>query len=387
MIRKLLDRRIAGERLTREELITLWEKADALDLGAAAHAVRNRLHDPEVCTFVKDLNLNYTNACTVKCKFCAFYREPGDDEVYVREPAEILERIEQLASLSGTQVLMQGGLNPELELDYYLDLLSEVTRRYPVDVHSFTATEVEFFRRIYGFEDHEAVLRELRDAGLDSLPGGGAEILTDRVRDEISPLKNSSSTWLDVHRAAHRIGMPSTATMMYGSTDTIEDRVDHLLKVRDLQDETGGFSAFIPWSFQKTNTPLAEERPDLEPKNTAMDYLKMVALGRLALDNVPHLQAGWVTEGKKVGQMALHFGADDWGGILMEENVVREAGATYRTTVEESLRFIREAGFTPVQRNTYYRPVRTYDDPEEIRVEAERSTPIMEGLELPVVQA
>lgn len=382
--RTLLDRRVEGERLTRDELLDLYTKADLLDLGQAAHAVRTRLHDPDRVTFVKDLNLNYTNVCVVKCKFCAFYRDPDAEDIYVRDPAEILAKVEQLTRLGGTQVLIQGGLHPDLEWDYYLDLLSEIKRRYPVDVHSFTATEIDFFARLYKM-DHAQVLRELRDAGLDSLPGGGAEVLTDRVREEISPLKNTADTWLSIHRTAHGLGLPSTATMMYGSTDTASDRIDHLMKVRALQDETGGFSAFIPWSFQPDHTPLADERPDLVPDNTAFDYLRMVAIARLALDNVPHLQAGWVTEGKKIGQTALSFGCDDWGGILMEENVVREAGATFRTTVEESLRYIREAGYTPVQRNTYYLPLREYADDYEVEQEARRSTPIMETLELPVV--
>lgn len=359
-VRDILRKALDGGRVTVEEGETLHREADLYELGAAAdrlNLAKNPAADKQA-TFVVDRNINYTNVCYTLCKFCAFYRRPGDPEAYLRTHEEIFAKIEELVALGGTQVLMQGGHNPELGIDYYEGLVRAVRARFPgVHVHSFSASEVVHIAKVSKITIRQA-LERLKAAGLNSLPGGGAEILVDRVRQAVSPLKTKVSDYFEVHRTAHEIGLKSTGTMVYGLGETIRERMQHLDAYRLLQDRTGGFRAFIPWSFESESTEMAM------PRQTGSEYLRMIALCRILLDNVQHLQAGWVTEGPKLSQLALRFGADDFGGILMEENVVsatQSASLYAGVTKEEAIRLIREAGKIPVQRDTNYRTVRVHD--------------------------
>ena len=310
-------------------------------------------------TFIVDRNLNYTNVCYTDCNFCAFYRRPGDArEGYVLPKPVIFKKIEETIALGGTGVLMQGGHNPDLGIDWYEDLFRSIKARYPIHLHALSPSEVQHIARKDKLTHVGDAVSRLRDAGLDSIPGGGAEILSDRVRRIISPQKTKSEEWLGVMRAAHRLGMSTTATMMWGHVETLDERIDHLRQIRDLQDEMGGFRAFISWTFQPDNTELAEQVTWFP---TSVDYLLMQAVSRIYLDNVDHIQSSWVTQGMKVGQVALFYGADDLGSIMIEENVVSAAGTTYRAGVEDFLHTIRNAGFRPSQRDTLYRTVRDYD--------------------------
>lgn len=357
----ILERGARGERLSRQEGIRLIREAPLTALGRAADERRRRLHPEGLGTFVVDRNINYANACVADCSFCAFYRPPGHPEAYRLPIQEILRRVGELVALGGTQVLLQGGLDPELPLAFYTEMCRAVKERYPrVDLHSFSAPEIDTIAAREGLS-YEAVLEALRKAGLASLPGGGAEMLPERVRGAVSPKKMKADKWLAVHRAAHRVGLKSTATMTYGLGETLEERVEHLLLIRALQDETGGFRAFIPWSFQRGRTVL-----DLPPTG-GMEYLQVVAISRLLLDNVPHLQAGWVTEGPKLCQIALAFGADDFGGILIDEVVVGATGMVYRVDVPEAVRLIRGAGRVPAQRNTRYEILKIHDEDADAR--------------------
>jgi len=341
----------AGKRLTREEGRRLLTEAPLLELGALAQAARFRLHPEKVVTFVIDSNPNYTNVCVTDCQFCAFYRKPGHPEAYTLTVDEVLQKVEFAASKGATTVLLQGGHNPQIPLDYYLSLVRETRRRFPqVTPHFFTASEIQTMSQVSGLSVRE-VLRRLKEAGQFSLPGGGAEVLSERVRKRIEPKKGGPSAWLEVHREAHRLGFKSTATMMYGHVEQPEDILDHLDAIRDLQDETGGFTAFVPWSFKPGNTLLEKWIKHYAGPN---QYLRMLALSRLYLDNFPHIQASWFSEGKRAGQVALHFGADDFGGTLFEENVHAAADFVNKTTVEEVCVLIRDAGFTPAQRTTLY---------------------------------
>ncbi len=347
----------AGERLGRDEGRWLLTDAPPLALGQLAQSVRYRLHPEPAVTFVIDTNPNYTNVCVTDCQFCAFYRKPGDPEAYTLTVEEVMAKIEPAVARGATTVLLQGGHNPALPLDYYLDLVRETRRRFPqVLPHFFTASEVQTMAQVSGLPARE-ILARLRDAGQRTLPGGGAEILSRRVRQRISPKKGGPEAWLEVHREAHRAGLRSTATMMYGHVEQPDDVLDHLDAVRELQDETGGFTAFIPWSFKPGNTLLEKWIAHYAGPNA---YLRMIALARCYLDNVPHVQASWFSEGKKAGQVALHFGADDWGGTLFEENVHKAADYVNTITVEEIALLIREAGFQPLQRTTLYEPVRSH---------------------------
>ncbi|MFQ5520060.1 MAG: cyclic dehypoxanthinyl futalosine synthase [Candidatus Methylomirabilia bacterium] len=341
----------ARERLTPAEGRWLLTDAPLLELGMLAQSVRFQRHPDKRVTFVVDSNPNYTNVCVTDCQFCAFYRKPGDPEAYTLTVEEVLEKIEFAAARGATTVLLQGGHNPGLPLDYYCTLVRETRTRFPqVTPHFFTASEIQTMAQVSGLSVRE-VLVELKEAGQFTLPGGGAEILSERVRRRIEPKKGGPGVWLEVHREAHRLGFKSTATMMYGHVEAPEDILDHLDAVRDLQDETGGFTAFIPWSFKPGNTLLEKWFKREAGPNT---YLRMLALSRLYLDNVPHIQASWFSEGKRTGQVALHFGADDFGGTLFEENVHRAADFVNTTTVEEVIGLIREAGFRPAQRTTLY---------------------------------
>ena len=347
----------AGRRLDRADGLHLLTDAPLLELGALAQAARFRRLPDRTVTFVIDSNPNYTNVCVTDCQFCAFYRKPGDPEAYTLTVDEVLAKVEFAAAKGATTVLLQGGHNPAIPLDYYLALVRETRRRFPqITPHFFTASEIRTMAEVSGLPIHDVITR-LREAGQSTLPGGGAEILSERVRKRIEPKKGGPDAWLEVHREAHRQGLKSTATMMYGHVETPEDVLDHLDAIRDLQDECAGFTAFVPWSFKPGNTLLEKWIKHSRGPNT---YLRMIAASRLYLDNFPHVQASWFSEGKQAGQIALHFGADDWGGTLFEENVHRAADYVNTITVEEITTLIREAGFTPVQRTTTYERLRGY---------------------------
>ncbi len=354
----VLDKALSGERISDDDARVLLTSRELVRIGRVAHELRNRRTEPGRVTFIVDRNLNYTNVCYTDCNFCAFYRRPGDvREGYVLPKPVIFKKIEETIALGGTGVLMQGGHNPDLGIDWYEDLFRSIKARYPIHLHALSPSEVQHIARKEKLATSDTLSR-LRDAGLDSIPGGGAEILSDRVRRIISPQKTKSEEWLGVMRAAHRLGMSTTATMMWGHVETLEERIDHLRQIRDLQDEMSGFRAFISWTFQPDNTELAEQVTWFP---TSVDYLLMQAVSRIYLDNVDHIQSSWVTQGMKVGQVALFYGADDLGSIMIEENVVSAAGTTYRAGVEDFLHTIRNAGFRPSQRDTLYRTVRDYD--------------------------
>jgi cyclic dehypoxanthinyl futalosine synthase len=346
-----------GARLSREEGHWLLTEAPLLEVGQLADVVRRRLHPEREVSFVIDTNPNYTNVCVTDCQFCAFYRKPGDPEAYTLTVDEVMAKIAAAVDRGATTVLLQGGHNPALPFDYYLDLVRETRRRFPgVLPHFFTASEIQTMARVSALPVAE-ILAGLREAGQRTLPGGGAEILSERVRLRIAPKKGGPASWLDVHREAHRQGFRSTATMMYGHVERPGDVLDHLDSVRALQDETGGFTAFVPWSFKPGNTLLEKWISHYAGPNA---YCRMLAVSRCYLDNFPHVQASWFSEGKRAGQIALHFGADDWGGTLFEENVHRAADYVNAITVDEIVNLIREAGFRPVQRTTLYERVRDF---------------------------
>jgi cyclic dehypoxanthinyl futalosine synthase len=359
-VKDVLDRALDGERITDADALMLLESRDLVAVGRAANELRNRRVDPTRITFIVDRNLNYTNICYTDCDFCAFYRRPGDTrEGYVLPKPIIFKKIEETLAIGGTGLLMQGGHHPDLGIDYYEDLFRSIKSRYPIHLHALSPPEVQHVARRSKLTIPETLSR-LRDAGLDSLPGGGGEILVDRVRDVISPKKTKSDEWLNVMRHAHRLGMSTTATMMYGHVETVAERVEHMRRIRELQDETRGFRAFISWTFQNDGNRLAEKVPrDTMP--TSFDYLLTQAVSRLYLDNVDHIQSSWVTQGLKIGQVALGFGADDLGSVMIEENVVSAAGTTYRTTKEELIHLIKALGKTPVQRDTLYRDVKVWN--------------------------
>ncbi|UFS62097.1 dehypoxanthine futalosine cyclase [Sulfurimonas sp. HSL-3221] len=340
-------------RLTKEEAVDLIRNADLKTLGKLATARKKALHPKGVTTFVVDRNINYTNICWVDCKFCAFYRHEKDEDAYVLTYDEIDAKIDELLAIGGTQILFQGGVHPKLKIEWYEDLVEHIHTKYPqITIHGFSAIEIDFIAKVSRISVEE-VLTRLKAKGLSSIPGAGAEILNDRVRDIIAPRKIDADVWIDIHRKAHKLGIKSTATMMYGTMETDEEIVEHWDMVRRLQDETGGFRAFIMWSFQGENTKLLEEFPEMK-KHSANRYLRLLAVSRLFLDNVPNLQSSWVTQGPYIGQMALQFGANDLGSTMMEENVVRSAGAGFRMAKDEMVRLIRDIGETPAIRNTAY---------------------------------
>ncbi len=354
-IEAILSKTISGGRLSAEEALAVYEQAGLAALGKAADTIRRRLHPDNLGTFVVDRNINYTNACVADCSFCAFYRPPGHPEVYRLPVDELLRRVGELVEIDGTQVLLQGGLDPSLPLSFYEEMCRAIKARYPkIHLHSFSAPEIDTIARASG-KSYREVFEALKAAGLDSMPGGGAEILIERVRQAVSPKKLSAAGWFAVHRAAHDAGLKTTCTMTYGMVETPAERVEHLVALRDLQDRTGGFRAFIPWSFQRGHTVLNT------PPAGGMEYLRIIALSRLVLDNVANVQAGWVTEGPKLAQLALSFGANDFGGILVDEVVVGATGMIYRVNKDEAVRLIRGAGRTPAQRNTKYEILHVYD--------------------------
>lgn len=353
-LKAILDKVDSGGRLTAHEGLLLLEEANLLDLGQAAGRMRRRLNPGSLVTFVVDRNINYTNVCSCECRFCAFYRKADDPDAYILPRDELRQKILETVAAGGTQLLIQGGLHPSLGLDYYLDLLRFIKERFNIHIHSFSPPEVAHMARLSGLSI-ESVLVQLKEAGLDSLPGGGAEILCDRVRQVISPNKIGWREWIKVMVTAHRVGLKTTATMMFGHIETLEERIKHLVRVREAQDETGGFTAFIPWSFQPGNTALGGRGA------TGVDYLRTLAVARLMLDNIPNLQASWVTQGAKLAQVSLAFGANDFGGTMLEENVVRAAGIEYRVPRGEIIRAIGEAGFIPARRSTDYRILETFN--------------------------
>jgi cyclic dehypoxanthinyl futalosine synthase len=348
----------AGERLTREEGLALLREGEILDLGSVAEEIRYRKNPNPWVTFVVDTNPNYTNICNVDCIFCAFYRHEGEEGEYTYSVDHMVQKFKESAQKGVTTVLLQGGVNPKLPFEYYLEMVRRTRAEVPeVHPHFFSTSEILGMANVSGLSVRE-VLRQLKDAGLNTIPGGGAEILSDRVKRKISHKKGSSADWLEVMREAHWLGYKTTATMMYGHLETDEDIIEHLDVVRRLQDETGGFTAFIPWSFKPGNTPLEKIIPTYA---TPTRYLQMLALSRIYLDNVPHIQASWFSEGKKIGQVALHFGADDFGGTLVEENVHAAANFVNKTSTDEVITLIRESGFTPAQRTTLYEVLKVYE--------------------------
>lgn len=350
----IIEKRLAGGRLDVDEGIILLEQADLLLLGEAANRVRAMLHPERAVTFVVDRNINYTNVCTSKCKFCAFYRHPGHPEGYLLSRAELHAKIEETIAQGGTQLLIQGGMHPDLGLEYFEDMLRDIKQNYKIHIHSFSPPEIWDLAEKSGL-NLETVIRRLHEAGLDSIPGGGAEILDDRVRTLISPNKIGWQEWMEVMTTAHRLGLKSSATMMFGHVETSRERIEHMVRVRDAQDQTGGFTAFIPWSFAPKHTELGGEG------STGVDYLRTLAVARLMLDNIPNVQASWVTQGAKMAQVALSFGANDFGSTMLEENVVRAAGVKTRVPLREIIRCIEDAGYQAVQRNTYYEWLHVYE--------------------------
>lgn len=359
----ILDKTLKGERLQLEDTITLFESNEIEKMGAAADIIMKRWHPEPVTTFVIGRNINYTNVCDVYCRFCAFYRRPGSEEGYVLPDETIYQKIAETMSVNGTEILMQGGTNPNLPFSYYTDILRGIKQRFPeITMHSFSPAEIMKMVEVSGLP-LEQVMREIHAAGLDSLPGGGAEILDDRTRRKISRLKGSWREWMDVMQTAHRIGMNTTATMVIGLGESMEERALHLLRVREAQDEciankydSEGFLAFISWTFQPDNTNLKLDR------QTPEEYLKTVAISRLVLDNIKNFQSSWVTMGPEVGKLSLQYGCNDFGSTMIEENVVSSAGATYKVNIESITQIIREAGKIPAQRNTRYDILRTFED-------------------------
>jgi cyclic dehypoxanthinyl futalosine synthase len=345
----ILRRAVDGDRLSPEDGLTLLRDASLLELGRAVDQVARRLHPEPYRTYNIDRNINYTNACAAVCDFCAFYRKVDHAEAYVLDREVLLEKIRETVALGGDQILMQGGLHPELELDWYEDLLRDIKAHFPnVNVHGFSPPEIHFFSKKFKMPLKE-LLSRLKAAGLGSLPGGGGEILVDRVRKEITRGKVLTDDWLNVHRVWHELGGRSTATMMFGHIETLAERIEHFERCRQLQDETGGLTAFISWTFQPEHTDMADV-----PAAGAFEYLRTQAVSRLYLDNIPNIQSSWVTQGPKIGQLALYFGANDMGSLMIEENVVASAGTVYYLTLEQIRRAIREAGYIPRQRNVFY---------------------------------
>ena len=346
----ILTEAVQGRRITEEEALFLLRNGELNQLAQAADAIRNRMNDPHVVTYIVDRNINYTNICIYKCKFCAFYRKPGDPEGYLLSRDQLRQKIQETVDLGGTGVLLQGGVHPDLPLEYYTDLLAWMRDEFPdVHRHAFSPPEILYISR-FTKKPLLEVIGALIDAGLQSIPGGGAEILVDRVRLEtLAYPKASTEGWLGVMRTGHQLGLRTTATMMFGAGESLEDRVEHLRRIRELQDETGGFTAFIAWTFQKENTEMQEIEEE-----SGFSYLRHQAVARIYMDNIRSIQSSWVTQGLAVGQMALKFGANDMGSIMIEENVVAAAGARNHVSTDEMKILIREAGYEPMQRLTLY---------------------------------
>ncbi|MBZ5496125.1 MAG: dehypoxanthine futalosine cyclase [Acidobacteriia bacterium] len=346
-VREISARLYAGGRLSLEDGLSLYHHADLAELAEMADWMRWRKHPQPIVTYIVGRNINYTNVCWVRCAFCAFYRPPGSEDGYVLSREEIFDKIREMVDAGGIEILMQGGLNPKLKIDYFEDLFRSIKQNFKVHIHSLSPTEILYIAHLSRLTIQETISR-LRVAGLDTIPGAGGEILVDEVRERIAPHKESTDEWLGVMRTAHALGMRTTATMMYGSVERIQHRLEHLMRVRELQDETGGFTAFIPWNYQPGGTALGGTKTD------SIEYLKMVALCRILLDNIDNIQASWVTQGAGIAQVSLHYGVNDFGSTMFEENVVKAAGTTFFMDEGEVRRQIRSAGFEPHPRNTYY---------------------------------
>jgi cyclic dehypoxanthinyl futalosine synthase len=337
-----------------KQYLDLYQRATLLELGELADAIRWKQHPDPMVTYIIDRNINYTNVCVADCGFCAFYRRPKHGEGYVLSFEQIGQKIDECKAVGGVQILFQGGHNPYIPFEWYLDLMRYIKANHPIHIHGFSPSEVVFFSERFRIPMPD-VIRQMREAGLDSIPGGGGEILVDRIRQQVAPKKAQTDEWLAVQEEAHRQGMKTSVTMMYGMGETDEDRIEHLFRVREVQRRTGGFTAFICWPLQPEGTPEMSHMP----KSDAVTYLRTLAISRIILDNVPNLQSSWVTMGHKVGQVALRFGANDYGSLMMEENVVSAAGTTYRTTIDEIERIIRDAGLTPRRRRQDYSVIPT----------------------------
>ena len=348
---KILD----GQRISAAEALELYRRPLA-ELGALADVRRNLAKEKhygnrghEIVTYIVDRNINYTNVCNVYCKFCAFYRTERDDDHYVLTREQFDQKLDELTAAGGVQILMQGGHHPKLGFDWYIDLLQHIREKYPhINIHGFSPPEFQHFAETFKMPLHEVITR-FKEAGLGSIPGGGGEILVDSVRQRIAPLKCKSDQWLEVMQVAHELGLKSSATMMFGHVETIEDRIQHLQRLRDQQDTSGGFTAFICWTFQPQHTVLKVEHP-----TGSAEYLRMQALARIFLDNIPNIQSSWVTQGPEIGQIALKYGANDFGSVMMEENVVSSAGTTFRLDARTIERLVRLAGYEPRRRNNWY---------------------------------
>ncbi|GGF97078.1 cyclic dehypoxanthinyl futalosine synthase [Paenibacillus abyssi] len=364
----ILNKALQGERIGLEECIALFESDEIEKMGHVANQIMLRKHPEPITTFVVGRNINYTNVCDVYCRFCAFYRPPGSEEGYVLPDDTIFSKIQETIDVGGTEILMQGGTNPNLKFSYYTNLLREIKKRFPgITMHSFSPAEIHKMKDVSDGLSLEEVVRQLHEAGLDSLPGGGAEILDDRTRRKISKLKGSWTDWMDVMKTAHRQGMNTTATMVIGFGESMEERALHLTRIRDTQDEclnngypSPGFLAFIPWTFQPDNTNMKREKASPE------EYLKTLAISRIMLDNIDNFQSSWVTMGPEIGKLSLTYGCNDFGSTMIEENVVSAAGTTHKVNIESILKLIREAGKIPAQRNTRYELLKVYNETDTV---------------------
>ena len=352
-MKRLLGKIDKGKRLTKQEGLELFRHADLLSLGRAADMVRARLHPEGIVTFIVDRNINYTNICINQCRFCAFYRKEEDPEAYLLPDEEIYRKISETKAVGGTQMLIQGGLHPGLDITYYERLFSGIKARFSINIHGLSPAEIRHIAKVSGLGLKETLLR-LMKSGLDSIPGGGAEILVDRVRGSVSPKKITYEGWREVMLLAQELGMPTSATMMFGSVETDEDILEHLHRLREMQDIRQGFTAFIPWTYQPGNTELGGGTA------TAVEYLRVLAFSRVFLENFPNVQASWVTQGPGLAQVSLRFGANDFGSTMLEENVVAATGVKNRMEMEEIVFLIKDAGFTPAQRTTKYSILKTF---------------------------
>jgi cyclic dehypoxanthinyl futalosine synthase len=352
-IRNILEKAVSGERISLQDSIELFNKADIYQLGAAADKIREKLYPEKHVTFIIDRNINYTNICINQCRFCAFFRDIDSPEGYLLNKSEILKKVEEAVADGATQIMLQGGLHPDLKIEYYLDIFKAVKNKFNVVLHSLSAPEIVHLSKRSGLTLEDTILR-LKNAGLDSLPGAGAEILAEKTRKRISGKKINADEWFLVMETAHRLGLFSTATMMFGVGEKIEERVEHMERVRQLQDKTGKFRGFIPWTFQPGHTKIGGNEVPAE------DYLKTLAISRIYLDNVRHIQGSWLTQGEEIGQISLFFGADDLGSIMLEENVVRATGVSRKMNTDKIVRLIKKAGFIPCQRDTEYKVIKEY---------------------------
>ena len=354
MTEKILRKADAGERISFEEALTLYDNADLLSLGSHANLIRHQKHQENLVTFVIDRNINYTNICISECRFCAFYKKPGAEGGYWITNKELDTKIQETIDLGGTQILLQGGLHPDKKLEDYVSMLEYMKSKFKIHIHGFSPPEICHISNIEGISVKE-VIKALMDAGLGSIPGGGAEILVNEIREKVSPNKCNADKWLDVMEEAHNLGLRTTATMMFGHIEKKEHIIEHMMRVREVQDRTGSFTAFIPWTFQPSN-------PNLQSKTaTAAEYLRVLALSRIVLDNIDNVQASWVTQGAKIAQTALFFGANDLGSTMIEENVVKAADVDFRMPLEEMIRLVQTAGFDAYQRDCFYNRLKKFD--------------------------